>query len=198
MHLFNPWPTHYSLYSNSRLLRCKNRAIGCLPSNQLFVINNHKRCGHFLLLPLVLLFLMPLFLFFSQMFLLNISFTNNLQVHLFLLSCFCGTASHGQRKTKEKRTKFVSSYSNSKQLWQKRICNAQYFRRKKSKWKQIDNPLARSNLFRLQRFHYNVEDCLFDALVVLMHFRYTSTEIREGAINHFRVCLESDDLAALE
>ena len=31
-----------------------------------------------------------------------------------------------------------------------------------------------------------------------MHFRYTSTEIREATINHFLVCLECGDLAALE
>ena len=31
-----------------------------------------------------------------------------------------------------------------------------------------------------------------------MHFLYTSIEIREGTINHFCVCLEYGDLAALE
>ena len=69
---------------------------------------------------------------------------------------------------------------------------------KKSEWEQIDWRLAQSHLFRLQHFHYNVGDCLFDALVVLFHFRYTSIEIRERTINHLCVCLECRDLAALE
>ena len=61
------------------------------------------------------------------------------------------------------------------------------FTLKKSEWEQIDWHLAQSNLFRLQHFHYNVGDCRFDALVVLLHFRYTLIEIREGTLNHFRV-----------
>ena len=39
---------------------------------------------------------------------------------------------------------------------------------------------------------------MFNALVVIFHFLYTSIEIREGTINHFHVCLECGDLAALE
>ena len=72
------------------------------------------------------------------------------------------------------------------------------FTLKKSEWEQIDWCLSQSQLFRLQHFHYNVGDCLFDALVVLLHFQYTSIEIREHTVNHFLVCLECGDLAALE
>ena len=68
--------------------------------------------------------------------------------------------------------------------------NTNSFALKKSECQQIDSRLAQSNLFRLQHFHYNVGDYLFNALAILMHFRYTSTEIREATINHFLVCLE--------
>jgi hypothetical protein len=38
---------------------------------------------------------------------------------------------------------------------------------------------------------------LFNALEVLLHFRYTSTEIREGTIEHFRTYLQKQDTKAI-
>ena len=61
----------------------------------------------------------------------------------------------------------------------------------------IDNVLEIHGLFHLQNFAYVVGDCLFNALQVLLHFRYTSTEIREGVIEHFRACLEKHDEEAI-
>ncbi len=54
----------------------------------------------------------------------------------------------------------------------------------------IDNLLEMHGLFRLQNIAYVVGDLLFNALKVLLHFRYTTIEIREGIIEHFRACLE--------
>ena len=61
----------------------------------------------------------------------------------------------------------------------------------------IDNVLQMHGLFRLQNFAYAVGDCLFNALQVLLDFRYTATEIREGIIEHFRACLEKQDEEAI-
>ena len=54
----------------------------------------------------------------------------------------------------------------------------------------IDNVLQLHGLFRLENFAYAVGDCLFNALQVLLDFRYTTTEIRESIIEHFKACLE--------
>jgi len=48
-------------------------------------------------------------------------------------------------------------------------------------------------LFCLRNFAYVVGNCLVNALQVSFHFRYTSTEIREGIIEHFRTCLQKQD-----
>ena len=68
---------------------------------------------------------------------------------------------------------------------------------KHSHWEKIDMALAASHLFRLANFHYEIGNCLFDALAVLLHFRYTSIEIREAIVNHFRICLDQNDPDAL-
>ena len=62
----------------------------------------------------------------------------------------------------------------------------------------IDNVLENYGLFCLQNFAYVMGDCLFNALEVLLHFRYTSIEIREGIIEHFRACLQKRDEKAIE
>ena len=67
---------------------------------------------------------------------------------------------------------------------------------KHSHWEKIDMALAASHLFRLANFHYEIGNCLFDALVVLLQFRYTSIEIREAIMNHFRICLDPKDIDA--
>ena len=55
----------------------------------------------------------------------------------------------------------------------------------RTSFEQIDYTLATFNLFRLQHFHFQPGDCLFDSLAVLVHFRYNSQEIRQGIVNHF-------------
>ena len=54
----------------------------------------------------------------------------------------------------------------------------------------IDSVLEIHGLFRLKFFAYAVGDCLFNTLHVLLHFRYTVTEIRKGIIGYFRACLK--------
>ena len=61
----------------------------------------------------------------------------------------------------------------------------------------IDDVLEKYNLYRLDNFAYTPGDCLFDALHVLLHNRYTHIEPREGAIQHFKYCLEKNDQEAL-
>ena len=67
----------------------------------------------------------------------------------------------------------------------------------RTSFEQIDYTLATFNLFRLQHFHFQPGDCLFDSLAVLVHFRYNSQEIRQGIVNHFRNCLASRDALAI-
>ena len=62
----------------------------------------------------------------------------------------------------------------------------------------IDSVLENYGLFRLQNFAYVMGDCLFNAFEVLLHFRYTSIEIRERVIEHFRACLQKRDEKAIE
>ena len=57
----------------------------------------------------------------------------------------------------------------------------------------IDHISVTSQFLRLQHFYYKPGNCLFDALVVLLHFRYASLEIREGVVNPFRSLLEARD-----
>jgi hypothetical protein len=43
----------------------------------------------------------------------------------------------------------------------------------------IDEVLHNNGIFRLDAFSYTVGDCLFDAFQVLLHFRYSSTDITQ-------------------
>ena len=61
----------------------------------------------------------------------------------------------------------------------------------------IDDVLEKYNLYRLDNFAFTPGDCLFDALHVLLHNRYTSIELREGVIQYFKYCLEKNDQEAL-
>jgi hypothetical protein len=60
----------------------------------------------------------------------------------------------------------------------------------------IDHVLQINGLFRLDAFSYIPGDCLFDAFHVLLHFRYSSIELRNGLIDHFLTCLHNGDLEA--
>ena len=57
----------------------------------------------------------------------------------------------------------------------------------------IDIVLMNHSLFRLQQFAYTPGDCLFNAFEVLLHFRYSSIELRNGIIDHFLNCLQQND-----
>ena len=61
----------------------------------------------------------------------------------------------------------------------------------------INDILEKYNLYRLDNFAYTRGDFLFDVLHVLLHNRYTSIELREGVIQHFKYCLEKNDQEAL-
>jgi hypothetical protein len=62
----------------------------------------------------------------------------------------------------------------------------------------IDQVLNTNGLFRLHAFSYTPGDCLFDAFQVLLHFRYSSIELRNGLIDHFLFCLNNGDVEALQ
>jgi hypothetical protein len=62
----------------------------------------------------------------------------------------------------------------------------------------IDHVLQINGLFRLDAFSYIPGDCLFDAFHVLLHFRYSSIELRNGLIDHFLACLQNGDLEAFQ
>jgi hypothetical protein len=57
----------------------------------------------------------------------------------------------------------------------------------------IDVVLHRNGIFRLV-----AGDCLFDTFQVLLHFRYSSTELRNGLINYFLTCFKNGDVEALQ
>ena len=61
----------------------------------------------------------------------------------------------------------------------------------------IDSILENHGLFHLQNFAHLIGDCIFNALQVLLNFRYTSIEIREGTIEYFRACLQKQDKEAI-
>jgi hypothetical protein len=61
----------------------------------------------------------------------------------------------------------------------------------------INDILEKYDLFCLNNFAYTPGDCLFDSLQVLLHNRYTSMELREGTIQHFKTCLQKNDTEAL-
>ena len=62
----------------------------------------------------------------------------------------------------------------------------------------IDIVLKRNGLFRLNAFSYIVGDCLFDSFEMLLHFRYTLNELRNGLIDHFLFCLKNNDVEAIQ
>lgn len=62
----------------------------------------------------------------------------------------------------------------------------------------IDCVLKRNGLFRLDAFSYTVGDCLFDSFKMLLHFRYTSNQLRNGLIEHFLFCLNNNDVEVIE
>jgi hypothetical protein len=49
----------------------------------------------------------------------------------------------------------------------------------------IDQVFHTNGLFRFDSFSYTVGDFLFDAFQVLLHFRYSSTDLRSGLIYCF-------------
>jgi hypothetical protein len=62
----------------------------------------------------------------------------------------------------------------------------------------IDQVLHSNGIFRLDAFSYIVGDCLFDAFQVLLNFRYSSIDLRNGLIYHFLDYLESGNVEALD
>jgi hypothetical protein len=62
----------------------------------------------------------------------------------------------------------------------------------------IDVVLHSNGLFRLDAFLYTVGDCLFDTFQVLLHFQYSSTELRNGLIDYFLTCFKNGDVEALQ
>ena len=61
----------------------------------------------------------------------------------------------------------------------------------------INASLEKYNMYCLDEFAYNPRDCLFDAFQVLLHYKYTSIELRECIIEHFKTCLQRNDNDAL-
>ena len=57
--------------------------------------------------------------------------------------------------------------------------------------------LHRNGLFRLDAFLYTVGDFLFNTFQVLLHFRYSSTELRNGLIDYFLTSFKNGDAEAL-
>jgi hypothetical protein len=62
----------------------------------------------------------------------------------------------------------------------------------------IDVVFHRNGLFRLDGFSYTVGDCLFDTFQVLLHFCYSSIELRNGLIDYFLTSFKSGDAEALQ
>jgi hypothetical protein len=62
----------------------------------------------------------------------------------------------------------------------------------------IDHVFYRNGLFRFDAFSYTLGDCLFDSFHVLLHFRYSSIELKNGLIDHLFVCLDNKDIEALK
>ena len=62
----------------------------------------------------------------------------------------------------------------------------------------VDCVLKKKILFRLDAFSYTVGDCLFDSFEMLLHFCYTSNELRNGLIDHFLFCLKNNDVEAIQ
>jgi len=58
--------------------------------------------------------------------------------------------------------------------------------------------LHNNGLFRLDAFSYTIGDCLFDTFQVLLHFRYSSTELCNGLIDYLLTCFKNGDAEALQ
>ena len=78
------------------------------------------------------------------------------------------------------------------------IVNVDNYKKKCSIEGSIDDVSEREGLFRLHGFSFNSGDCLFDNLQVLLHFCYTSIELRNGLIDHVLECLGKNNIEALE
>jgi hypothetical protein len=61
----------------------------------------------------------------------------------------------------------------------------------------IDAILEQHHLFHLNNFAYVIGDCLFDTIQILLHFRYKSIKLREGAIKYFKNSLRKHDTEAI-
>jgi len=53
-------------------------------------------------------------------------------------------------------------------------------------------------VFRSDAFLYTVGDCLFDEFQVLLHFRYSSIDLRNGLIDYFLGYLKNGNAKALQ
>jgi hypothetical protein len=62
----------------------------------------------------------------------------------------------------------------------------------------IDQVFHSNGIFRLDAFSHTVGDFLFDVFQVLLHFRYSSTDMPNGLIDYFLGFLENGDVEALE
>ena len=62
----------------------------------------------------------------------------------------------------------------------------------------IDVVFHSNGIFRLDAFLYTFGDCLFDTFKVLLHFRYSSTELCNGLIDYFLTCFKNGDVEALQ
>jgi hypothetical protein len=62
----------------------------------------------------------------------------------------------------------------------------------------INQVLHSNRNFRLDAFLYVVGDCIFDAFQVILHFCYSSTDLRNGLIDYFLGCLKNGDGEALD
>jgi hypothetical protein len=58
--------------------------------------------------------------------------------------------------------------------------------------------LHSNGLFRLDAFLSTIGDCLFDTFQVLLHFLYSSTNLRNRLIDYFLGCLKNGNTEALE
>jgi hypothetical protein len=62
----------------------------------------------------------------------------------------------------------------------------------------IDVVFHSNALFRLDAFSYTVGNFLFDTFQVLLHFHYSSTELRNGLIDYFLTFFKNGNVKALQ
>ena len=62
----------------------------------------------------------------------------------------------------------------------------------------IDEVLHSNGIFRLDAFSYTVGDYLFNTFQVLLHFHYSSTELRNGLIDYFLTYFKNGDAEDLQ